>query len=126
MGRPLSCGRFLGTDPQEKLTLYILCDKLFLSKTIEWDEEKNAFLKERRGISFEDIVRALTESGPLWVRDHPRPDRHPGQRQLGISIAGYVFVVPYEETYDRIIFKTIYPSRKETRALRRIGEKDQG
>jgi len=106
--------------PTEQLTMYILCDNVLL-KTIEWDEEKNAFLKERRGISFEDIVRALAESGPLWVRDHPRPDKHPGQRQLGVLIAGYVFVVPYEETDDRIIFKTIYPSRKETSAQGRTG-----
>jgi uncharacterized DUF497 family protein len=111
--------------PTQLLTMYILCDNLS-SKTIVWGEEKNVLLKRSRGISFEDVVRALAESGPLWIREHPRTDKHPGQSQLGVLIAGYVFVVPYEETDDRIIFKTIYPSRKETRALRRIGEKDQG
>ncbi len=103
--------------------MYIRCDNFFL-KTIEWDKGKNALLKERRGISFEDIVRALTELGPLWVRDHPCPDKSPGQRLLGVLIAGYVYIVPYEESDDRIIFKTAYPSRKETRARGRAGGKN--
>jgi uncharacterized DUF497 family protein len=111
--------------PPLKLTMYILCDNI-LSKPIGWDEEKNALLKKRRRISFEDIVRALAESGPLWIRDHPRPDKYPGQRLLGALIAGYVYIVPYEETDEKIIFKTAFPSRRATRAPYGIGAKKKG
>jgi uncharacterized DUF497 family protein len=105
--------------------MYIRCDN-FSSKTIEWDEDKNALLKERRGVSFEDIVRAIEETGPLWLRDHPRPDKYPDQRLLGILIGGYVFIVPYEEIDEKITFKTIYPSRRAKRAHRRAGANHQG
>jgi uncharacterized DUF497 family protein len=100
------------------LTLYILRDNL-LSKPVEWDEAKNALLKRLRGISFEEIVEALAKGGPLWIKEHPRPEKYPGQKLFAVSIAGYVFVVPYEETNDKVTFKTIYPSRRATKTHRR-------
>jgi len=39
-------------------------------------------------------------------------------------IAGYVFIVPFEEADEKIILKTIFPSRKATSALRRSKAKD--
>jgi uncharacterized DUF497 family protein len=100
------------------LTLYILRDNL-LSKPIEWDEAKNALLKRLRGISFEEIVEALAKGGPLWIKEHPRPEKYLRQKLFAVSIAGYVFVVPYEETNDKVTFKTIYPSRRATKTHRR-------
>jgi len=94
------------------------------SKLITWDERKNVRLKQRRGVSFESILGALAEQGPLWVKEHPRPEKYPKQRLLGVLIAGYVFIVPFEETDEKIILKTIYPSRKATSAHRRSKEKD--
>jgi len=43
---------------------------------------------------------------------------------MGVLIAGYVFIVPFEETDEKIILKTIYPSRKATSAHRRSRGKD--
>ena len=43
---------------------------------------------------------------------------------MGVLIAGYVFIVPFEETDEKIILKTIYPSHKATSALRRSKGKD--
>ena len=94
------------------------------SKLITWDERKNVLLKQRRGVSFEDILWFLAKHGPLWVKEHPRPEKYPKQRLLGVLIAGYVFIVPFEETDEKIILKTIYPSRKATSAHRRSKEKD--
>jgi len=91
---------------------------------ITWDERKNVRLKQRRGVSFEDVLDALAEQGPLWVKEHPRPEKYPNQRLLGVLIAGYVFIVPFEETDEEIILKTVYPSRKATEAHRRSEEKD--
>jgi uncharacterized DUF497 family protein len=94
------------------------------SKLIVWDERKNECLKQRRGVSFEDVLMALAERGPLWIKEHPRPEKYPNQRLLGILIAGYVFIVPFEETDEKIILKTIYPSRKATSAHRKSKRKD--
>ena len=94
------------------------------SKLITWDERKIVRLKQRRGVSFEDILGALAEQGPLWIREHPRPEKYPNQRLLGVLIAGYVFIVPFEEADEKIILKTIFPSRKATSALRRSKGKD--
>ena len=94
------------------------------SKLITWDERKNVRLKQRRGVSFENILGAPAEHGPLWVKEHPRPEKYPKQRLLGVLIAGYVFIVPFEETDEKIILKTIYPSHKATSALRRSKGKD--
>lgn len=102
------------------LTLYIYCNKL-----ITWDEKKNALLRERRGVSFEDVAGILVRSGPVWAREHQRPDKYPGQRQLGVVIAGYVFIVPYEETDETIHFKTVYPSRRATGEYFGIGAKNK-
>jgi len=96
------------------LTLYILCNKI-----LTWDEHKNVDLKLARGISFEDILEALDEQGLLWVREHPRSEKYPGQRLMGVLVANYIFIVSFEETDEKIILKTIYPSRKATKEYRR-------
>ena len=98
--------------------MYILRD-ILLSKPVVWDEAKNTLLKRIRGISFEEIVEALVKEGPLWIKEHPRPEKYPGQKLFAISISGYVFIVPFEETDEKISFKTIYPSRRATKAHRR-------
>lgn len=94
------------------------------NKLITWDESKNECLKQRRGVCFEVVLSVLAERGPLWIKEHPQPEKYPNQRLLGVLIAGYVFIVPFEETDEKIIFKTIYPSRKATRAQRRSKSKD--
>ena len=103
------------------LTLYILCNKIII-----WDENKNEALKMARGISFEDILEILDEQGPLWITEHPHPEKYPGQRLMGILVTGYVFIVPFEETDEKIILKTIYPCRKATKQYRRSRGKDHG
>lgn len=100
--------------------MYILRNKI-----LTWDRSKNVGLKKARGVSFEDILHALDEQGLLWVREHPRPEIYPGQRLMGVLVAGYVFIVPFEETDEKIILKTIYPSRKATKEYRQPrGEKN--
>ena len=44
----------------------------------EWNPEKNEWLKENRGISFETIVFHLSQ-GDLWkVSDHPEQEKYSG------------------------------------------------
>ena len=101
--------------------MYILC-----SKVLTWDEQKNEDLKRARGISFEDILESLDKAGPVWIREHPRPEKYPGQRLMGVLVAGYIFVVPFEVTDENIHLKTIYPSRRATKEYKRLKGKDHG
>ncbi len=93
-----------------------------MPKIFVWDEDKNALLKRKRGISFEDVAESLAERGPLWIDDHPRPENYPGQKLFAVLIGDYVFIVPFQETEDTIILKTIFPSRKATKIYRESRE----
>ena len=85
-------------------------------KPFAWDEKKNMWLKRKRRISFEQAVEAFSEKGPIWVTDHPKPGIYPGQKLFAIVVNDYVHVVPFFETETAIVLKTIYPSRKATKA----------
>jgi len=89
-----------------------------LPKSFVWDEGKNALLKRKRRISFEEVAESLAERGPLWICDHPRPENYPGQKLFAVLIGDYVFIVPFQETEDTIILETIFPSRKATKTYR--------
>jgi uncharacterized DUF497 family protein len=95
------------------------------SKPIIWDEEKNKFLKRNRNIRFEQILEVLDAKGPLWIKDHPRPEIYPGQKLMAVLIGEYVYIVPFLETDERIILKTIYPNRKATKAYRETSHKHE-
>jgi len=79
-----------------------------------FDPQKNAWLIQERGISFDQIIALIESSKLIQVLEHPNAERYPDQLL-------YVHVVPVVRR-DRILFlKTIYPSRKVTRK-RRKGE----
>jgi uncharacterized DUF497 family protein len=84
-------------------------------KRLDWNEAKNAWLKIRRGISFEDIQTAIDEGNLLDDLSHPNQRSYEGQRILVVVIENYVFLVPFVEDRDKIFLKTIYPSRKFTK-----------
>lgn len=48
-------------------------------KYFTWIEEKNLLLKQKRNISFEDIVLAVNSGGLLDVLQHPNSENYPGQ-----------------------------------------------
>lgn len=81
----------------------------------DWNEEKNAWLKKVREVSFEDVVTAFGSGGLLDVIDHPNQSRHQGQKIMFLIINDYVYAVPYIEEADKIFLKTIYPSRTATK-----------
>jgi uncharacterized DUF497 family protein len=89
----------------------------------EWNPKKNEWLKEKRGISFEEIA-LLLGAGQLWrVADHWNQDKYPGQEIFFIPIRGYIYLVPYVIDNDTIFLKAAIPSRKATREYRQeIGE----
>jgi len=84
-------------------------------KTICWSTEKNALLKEQRGVSFDDVVFHIMAGDILDTFDHPNEERYPGQQIHAIAIEGYVYLVPFVESETEVFLKTIIPSRKATR-----------
>jgi len=84
-------------------------------KNFDWDGEKNAKLKLKRGVGFEDVVKAFHEGKVLDDVKHPNPDRYPNQRVMIINISDYAYLVPYVEDEDKVFLKTIIPNRKATK-----------
>lgn len=81
----------------------------------QFDEEKNIFLKQTRGIDFEDILKAIDNGKLLDDIEHPNK-KYKHQRLFIVEIQGYVYIVPYVQNKEGIIFlKTVYPSRYFTK-----------
>jgi uncharacterized DUF497 family protein len=81
----------------------------------EWDETKNEVLKRGRGICSEDIIIALQTGKLLMINEHHNKFKYRGQKIYIIEFNDYVYMVPFEESEEKIILKTIIPSRKMTK-----------
>jgi len=92
-------------------------------KIIRWNEEKNTKLKLIRKISFEDIEEAIVNGNVYHIDIHPDQEKYPGQKKLFVEIDNYIYVVPFIENDKEIFFKTIYPSRKDTKLLLKNNQK---
>jgi uncharacterized DUF497 family protein len=84
-------------------------------KYFDWDDAKNAKLREERGIGFEDIVFHMERGDLLDIQEHPNPDRYAGQRIFVVRREDYVYLVPFVEDEHTVLLKTIIPSRKATK-----------
>jgi uncharacterized DUF497 family protein len=84
-------------------------------KLFDWNDQKNDWLKNERGISFEEIVYHVAHDDLLDIIEHPNQKDYAGQRLLVVNVEGYVHLVPFVENEDCIFLKTIIPSRKMTR-----------
>jgi hypothetical protein len=84
-------------------------------KYYDWNDEKNEWLKKKRGVSFE-MVEIAIESGDLLDRvKHTNQEKYPHQKVLFVKIDHIVYAVPCVEDSDKIFLKTIFPSRKATK-----------
>ena len=91
-----------------------------MSVSFDWSTEKNQWLIEQRGLSFERVVSAIEQSGLVDVLEHPNQDRYPGQMIYVVEIDEYLHLVPFVTQADGTRFlKTIIPSRKTMRIYRR-------
>ena len=79
-----------------------------------WNNEKNEWLKENRGVCFEQIVLLMERAGVLDVLEYPNQEKNPGQRIAIVGINEYAYLVPYIQEGEGIFLKTIIPSRKAT------------
>lgn len=84
-------------------------------KYFDWSRDKNELLKSERGVSFEEVVDAITESRVLGKEDYSNKKKYPNQKVYILEIGGYAYLVPFVEDEEKIFLKTIIPSRKATK-----------
>ena len=60
-------------------------------KYFEWDDAKNAKLRAKRGIGFEDVVFHIARGELLDILEHPNPSRYAGQRIFVVRREDYVY-----------------------------------
>jgi uncharacterized DUF497 family protein len=84
-------------------------------RKFDWDDEKNAFLEQTRGVSFEDVVFHIQNGDVMDIIKHPNEARYPNQQIMVLNIDGYVYLVPYVKEKGTWFLKTIIPSRKATK-----------
>lgn len=83
-------------------------------RVFQWDNAKNEWLKENRGVCFEEVVILMDREDVLKTIEHPNQDRYPGQKIAIVRIRDYAYLIPYVQKSDEIFLKTIIPSRKAT------------
>ena len=84
-------------------------------KPANWSTEKNIRLNAERGVSFEEVLSAMSNGGLLAVLNHPNSNQYPNQQMLVVRIRGYAYLVPFVENESEVFLKTIIPSRRATR-----------
>lgn len=85
-------------------------------KHFDWNKEKNRWLKEHRGVGFEDVVSVIQNGkGVLAVIDSRNQKKYMNQRVFIVNINNYAYEVPFVEDEEKIFLKTIIPSRKSTK-----------
>jgi len=83
---------------------------------IDWSNEKNLWLEENRGVTFEIVEIKLMEKDIIDVVHNPN-SRYPHQYMIVVNIEDYIYIVPFviDEENKLIFLKTIIPSRKYTK-----------
>ena len=76
--------------------------------SIRWDPLKNLLLQRKRGVSFEEILRARF----VATIEHPKRAH---QKYLLFEINDYIWAVPYVKDDEGIFLKTAFPSRVYTK-----------
>jgi disulfide oxidoreductase YuzD len=77
---------------------------------IKWNVEKDRWLKETRGISFQEIADHILSRNYIDILESPSRSK---QEVFVLKIKNYIWAVPFIIEEDKSIFlKTAYPSRK--------------
>lgn len=79
-----------------------------------WSETKNEWLKEERGISFEQVLYHINSGDLLDNVRHPNRRRYPGQRLFIIAINNYAYVVPFDRVGNVVTLRTAFPNWEYT------------
>jgi hypothetical protein len=80
---------------------------------ITWNNEKDRWLRKKRGVSFTVAAEIIEMREYLDILLNPA---YNGQYIFIIRYNNYTYAVPFEyDDQDNILLKTIYPSRKYNR-----------
>jgi hypothetical protein len=91
-------------------------------KQFDFAADKNHWLKEKRNISFEEVIAALEEGKLIEVIEHPNKKKYPNQNMYVLEINDYIYLVPFVQKSENCVFlKTIFRSRKATKQYRSKG-----
>jgi uncharacterized DUF497 family protein len=90
--------------------------KFFDNFDLRWSDDKNNFLLNERGVSFELIAMAIKDKRILKVIKNPSSN-FDNQMIVIIAINNYAYIVPFvvNEEKKEIFLKTAFPSRKATK-----------
>jgi uncharacterized DUF497 family protein len=83
-----------------------------------WNHEKNRLLVTTRGISFDEIVQAISDGLVVDDSPHENNGKYPNQRVLTLIIREYAYLVPYVMDGSDRFLKTIIPSRKASKKFK--------
>lgn len=84
-------------------------------KRIEYNKEKDEWLKKYRTVYFNKIIAFIKSNKLLAIEPHPNKKKYPNQKIFVIKYKQYIFSVPFIEDENKIFLKTIYASRKLTK-----------
>ncbi len=85
-------------------------------KIYNFSADKNQWLINYRGISFEEVITAIEAGAILDILPHPNIAKYPNQEVYLIEIKNYVYVVPFlTKGVNEVFLKTIFPHRKLTK-----------
>ena len=84
-------------------------------KDVNWNNEKNDWLRKERGISFEIVRYYIENEEYVDIIEHPLKERYPNQKIFVLDIEDYIYCVPFVESETEIFLKTIFPSRSFTK-----------
>jgi uncharacterized DUF497 family protein len=77
---------------------------------IRWSKEKDQWLREHRGVSFQEIANHLIDGHAIACLENPS---RAGQEIFVLRLQDYTWAVPFViEGEDDLFLKTAYPSRK--------------
>lgn len=94
-------------------------------KQFNFAADKNHWLKENRGISFEEVIAALEEERLIQVVEHPNKTKYPKQNMYVLEINDYIYLVPFVQESENCVFlKTIFRSRKATKQYRNLRQNE--
>ncbi len=83
-----------------------------------YNQDKNAKLLLERGIGFEEIIEEIANGNLVKITNHHNKEIYPNQKILHVICLDKVYLIPYViEENGTIFLKTLYPSRKATKAL---------
>jgi hypothetical protein len=90
-----------------------------MDKQFDFAAEKNYWLKEKRNISFEEVIAAIEEGKLIEVIEHPNKKKYPNQYMYVLEVNDYIYLVPFvQKSEDCVFLKTIFRSRKATKQYR--------